>query len=152
MTAAEIVDQVCASGAKITVAGEYLELAASRPLPDELLGRVAAHKPEIMKILRRQDTEAEDLREYFEERAGILEHDGGLPRAEAECEAAKITATYARNQGYQWAALRSALSGCPELLAALPERIGTVDSLPLGVAKIAVFIKDRKVLRQGVCE
>lgn len=111
MTAAEIVDQVCTSGAKITVAGDYLELTAPRPLPDELLGRVAAHKPEIMKILRRQDTEAEDLREYFEERAGILEYDGGLPRAKAEREAAKITATYARNQDYQWAALRLIAGG-----------------------------------------
>ncbi|MGH8644655.1 MAG: hypothetical protein ACREX4_09440 [Gammaproteobacteria bacterium] len=152
MTAAEIVYQVCASGATITVAGDSLELTAPRPLTDELLRRVAAHKPEIMKILRRQDTEAEDLREYFEERAGILEYDGGLPRAEAEREAARITATYARNQDYLWAALRSALSGYPELLAALPERTGTVDSLPLGVAKVAVFIKDRKVLQQGVCE
>jgi hypothetical protein len=84
MTAAEIVDQVCASGAEITVAGDYLELAAPHPLPDGLLSRVAAHKFEIMKILRRQDTEAEDLREYFEERAGILEYNGGLPRADAE--------------------------------------------------------------------
>lgn len=102
MTAAEIVDEVWAAGAKITVDGDYLELAAPSPLPDELLGRVAVHKPEIMKILRRQDTEAEDLREYFEERAGILEYDGGLPRAGAEREAAKITAAYARNQGYLW--------------------------------------------------
>jgi hypothetical protein len=39
--------------------------------------------------------EAQDLREHFEERAGILEYDAGLPRPEAELEAARITATYA---------------------------------------------------------
>lgn len=37
--------------------------------------------------------ETEDLREHFEERAGILEYDAGLPRPEAELEAARITAT-----------------------------------------------------------
>jgi hypothetical protein len=41
--------------------------------------------------------EAEDLREHFEERAGILEFDACLPRADAEAEAARIVATYARN-------------------------------------------------------
>lgn len=44
--------------------------------------------------------EAEDLREHFKERAGILEYDAGLPRPEAEIESARITATLARNRGY----------------------------------------------------
>ena len=33
------------------------------------------------------DTLPTDLREDFEERAAIMEHDGELPRAEAECRA-----------------------------------------------------------------
>lgn len=33
----------------------------------------------------------EALREDFEERAGILEYDAGLPRAEAEFEACRMT-------------------------------------------------------------
>ncbi len=49
--------------------------------------------------------DAEDLREAFEERAGILEYDADLPRPEAELEAARITATLARNRGYAWATL-----------------------------------------------
>jgi hypothetical protein len=53
--------------------------------------------------------ETEDLKGFFEERAGILELDAGLPGAEAELEAARITA-YARNRGYLWASLRAALS------------------------------------------
>ena len=40
--------------------------------------------------------EAADLREFFEERAAVLEHDAGLTRAEAEVEAARITACDAR--------------------------------------------------------
>jgi hypothetical protein len=35
------------------------------------------------------DRETEDLKEFFEERAGILEYDAGLPRPEAELEAAR---------------------------------------------------------------
>jgi hypothetical protein len=47
---------------------------------------------------RRVDTE--DLKEFFEERACILEYDAGIPRPEAEIEAARFTATYAPNSGY----------------------------------------------------
>jgi hypothetical protein len=72
-------------------------------------------------------TEASDLREFFEERTAILEHDAGLPRPEAE--AARITAMYARNRGSPWASLRAALSRYPVLAAQLPDRRGPVDSL-----------------------
>ena len=41
-------------------------------------------------------------RSFLEEGAGILEFDAGLPRAETELEAARITAAYARNRGYLW--------------------------------------------------
>ena len=41
-----------------------------------------------------------------------------------------------------------ALSAYPELLASLPEKAGLVDSLPLGVSKVAV-LSGRRVLRQG---
>jgi len=51
------------------------------------------------------------------ERAAILEHDAGLPRPEAQIEAARITAILARNRKYLWASLRSALRGYPELLS-----------------------------------
>jgi hypothetical protein len=57
--------------------------------------------------------EVENLREAFEERAAILEYDAGLPRADAEREAARITAAYARNRGCLWASLRAALAGYP---------------------------------------
>jgi TubC N-terminal docking domain len=80
--------------------------------------------------------EVEDLREAFEERAGILEFDAGMLRPEAELEAARITATLARNRGYLWASLRSALSGYPVLLAQVPDRAGTVHSLPFGTVHV----------------
>jgi hypothetical protein len=92
--------------------------------------------------------EAEDLREAFEERASILQFDAGLPRPDAELQAARITASLARNRGYLWASLRSALADSPALLAHIPDKPGPVDSLALGVAKVAVQ-KDKRVVRQG---
>jgi hypothetical protein len=82
--------------------------------------------------------ETEELREAFEERAGILEHDAGLSRPEAELEAARSTATLARNRGSLWASLRAAFSRYPALLAQVPDRAGTVDSLPFGTSTVHV--------------
>jgi hypothetical protein len=82
--------------------------------------------------------EAEDLREAFEERSAILEHDAGLPRRDAEIEAGRITATLARNRRYTWATLREALKGYPTLASRLPPTAGKVDSLPFGTATVHV--------------
>jgi hypothetical protein len=226
MIAAEIIGQVLAAGGQITADGPDLVLTAPRPLPADLLDRIKAHKPDIVKALGQPPAskrrglggygtprgvpplgdcalarqirainraaspamldddpdpvpgdeaspcrhvsldatppnlsaedlediaagdiaaktvqafeqaaiarEATDLKEFFEERAGILEFDAGLPRAEAELEAARITVTYARNRGYLWASLRVALADYPVLLAQVPDRAGPVDALPLG--------------------
>jgi hypothetical protein len=94
-----------------------------------------------------RSAEVEGLVDAFETCAGHLEL-GGLPRAEAELEVAKITTAYARNRGYLWASLRAALAGYPELLAQVPDRPGPVDALPLGVPKLAV-LKNQRVVRQG---
>lgn len=98
--------------------------------------------------LELHELHADGLREAFEERAAILEHDAGLSRTQAELEAARMTATKARNRGYTWTALRQALSSCPELLAEIPDRPGLVDALPLGVSRFAV-LPGRVVVKQG---
>jgi len=69
--------------------------------------------------------EAEDLKEFFEERAGILDFDACLPKPEAELEAGRITATLARNCGYLWASLRAALAGHPCCCPSCPPRPAT---------------------------
>lgn len=119
---------------------------------ERLLKRLREDKPELIALLTAggiEVKEAEDLREYFEERAGILEYDAGLPRPEAELEAARMTATYAQNKRYSWRALRAALEGCSELLARLPDADGPVDRLPLGVSRLAM-LPGKRVVRQGV--
>lgn len=112
----------------------------------DLALRAVPHASE--QALPVHDWQAADLREHFEERAAIMEHDGLLPRDVAEREAARMTATLARNRGYQWQALRAALAGVPSIQAMIPDRPGQVDALPLGVAKLAI-IPGRRVIRQG---
>ena len=50
---------------------------------------LSRHKAEIVALLRpgRDGWSAEDWQVFFDERAGIAEFDGGLPRAEAEAQA-----------------------------------------------------------------
>jgi hypothetical protein len=55
------------------------------------------------------------LKEFFEEHAGILEYDAGLPRVQAQLRAAKLAATLAKRYGYGWASLYEALKGYPVL-------------------------------------
>ena len=42
----------------------------------------------------------DDAREFFEERAAILEFDGGLSRSDAEGEAQKLTERYLLNRRF----------------------------------------------------
>jgi hypothetical protein len=91
--------------------------------------------------------ETEELKEFFEEKTGILEC-ARLPKPKAEAEAARLVATLARNRSCSWASLRTALADYPDLLAQLLDRAGKVDGLPWDVATVAV-LKGRLVLRQG---
>ena len=116
MIAAEIIGQVLAAGGQIAVDGSDLVLSAPRALPGDLLDKVKAYKTAVLAVLATPTVteEAEDLREAFEERAASLEHGAGLSRPEAEREAARTTTTLARNRGYLWASLRTALLDYPE--------------------------------------
>ena len=136
MTLAKILQGAMAHGVRmaVTPAGT-LRVSGEAAIVTHWVPTLRAHKRELLAVLR----QAEDLREHFLERAAILEHDGGLPRETAELEAARMTAILARNKTYSWAALRLALEGYAALLEQLPERDGPVDSLPLGVAKVAVL-------------
>jgi hypothetical protein len=64
-------------------------LEASSPPPAVVLDALSRHKAEIMALLRsaKDGWSAEDWQVFFDERAGIAEFDGGLPRLEAEARA-----------------------------------------------------------------
>lgn len=87
----------------------------------------------------------ERLRDHFEERAAILEHEAGLSRAEAEREARRATFLLARNGRAPWAALRQALAD-----PALPDSTDPVNRID-GVPGWTVHhLNPHQPIRQGV--
>jgi hypothetical protein len=89
MSAAEAMRVACAAGIAMRVEGDSLALEASRQPRAEILDLLARHKAAIIALLRvgRDGWSAADWQAYFDERAGIAEFDGGVPRPEAEARA-----------------------------------------------------------------
>jgi hypothetical protein len=90
MSAVEALRAAHVAGIQLGVDGEDLVLTASVPPPAAVIDRLASHKTEVLALLRRPGRDgwsAEDWQAFFDERAGIVEFDGGLPRAEAEAQA-----------------------------------------------------------------
>jgi hypothetical protein len=89
MSAAATVEAAVAAGITIKVDGERLVLSATERPDDRLLEDLRREKPAILAYLR--DVAAwtdEDWQALFDERAAIMEFDGGLAREEAEEAAA----------------------------------------------------------------
>lgn len=89
MSAAEALTQARAAGIQVGIDGEALVLEASAPPPVEVLDLLARYKADIVTLLRpgSEGWSGEDWWEFFDERAGIAEFDGGLPRDQAEARA-----------------------------------------------------------------
>lgn len=75
-SAAKIIERVRANGANVTLDGGKLVIVNRAKLPTEALAFIKSHAREIAAFL---DAESE-----FEERAAIIEYDGGLTRAVSE--------------------------------------------------------------------
>jgi hypothetical protein len=90
MSALDALKTARSAGVQLGIDGDELVLAASAP-PAAVLDALSRHKAEIVALLRpgRGGWSAEDWQVFFDERAGIIEFDGGLllPRAEAETQA-----------------------------------------------------------------
>ncbi len=84
MTAADLLRHVRGTGFTLDLADGKLLVAPASMLTDDLRAALRACKPEVLALLA---AEREADKEAFEERAGIMEFDGGLPRAEAEVAA-----------------------------------------------------------------
>ena len=89
MSAAEALKAARAAGVHLGIDGDDLVLDASTPPPAAVLDALSRHKAEIVVLLRPAGDgwSAEDWQVFFDERAGIVEFDGGLPRPEAEAQA-----------------------------------------------------------------
>src|SRR4029077_18618475 len=89
MSANKALEAAQAAGVTVVIDGNDLMLRApARPAP-AVLDALSRYKAEIVALLRRESQRwsAQDWRAFFDERAGIIEFDGGLPRAEAEVQA-----------------------------------------------------------------
>jgi hypothetical protein len=76
-------------GIALAVDGDELVLEAPSTPPAAVLEGLSRHKVEIVALLRpsRDGWSAKDWQVFFDERAGIAEFDGGLPRTQAEAQA-----------------------------------------------------------------
>ena len=90
MTAATAIGAAIAAGITIKVDGDLLVLSGSKRPDARLVEDLRREKPAIVAYLR--DLAAwteEDWQALFDERAGIMEFDGCLPRKEADAAAAR---------------------------------------------------------------
>ena len=89
MSAAEALKAARGAGVGLRLDGGNLVLEGSVPPSAEILDRLALHKPGIVALLRAGEDgwPVDDWRALYDERAGIAEFDGGLPRPEAEARA-----------------------------------------------------------------
>ena len=85
MRAAALIRAANGAGVQMEVADDRLVLSAAKRPEESLLAELRASKAEILLRLRQNaEWSEEDWQALFDERAAIMEFDGGLPRAEAE--------------------------------------------------------------------
>jgi hypothetical protein len=73
-----------AAGGEVKLASPgRLKVVATTPLPDELIEQLRAAKPDLLVLLSKTRA-ADTWPDEQEERAAIIEHDGGVPHAWAE--------------------------------------------------------------------
>jgi hypothetical protein len=86
MSAVEVLRLARAAGISVGIDGDNLVLEAALPPPPAVLDALSLHKPTVLALLRSMSGgwSAEDWHVYFDERAGIIEHDAGLSRAQSE--------------------------------------------------------------------
>lgn len=93
MTAATAIEAAIAAGITIKVDRERLVLSAPHRPDLQLREELRREKPAIVAYLRCLAAWTdEDWQALFDERAGMMEFDGGLSRAEAEAFAAEEVA------------------------------------------------------------
>ena len=89
MSAIKALNAARAMGVIVRAEGDHLMLAAAAAPPAAIVDDLKRHKSEIITILRPAvpGPSVEDWLALFDERAGVLEFDGGLPRELAELQA-----------------------------------------------------------------
>jgi hypothetical protein len=86
MSAAEALKAARAAGIQLKIDGDDLLLEASVAPPPDVIDLLSSHKASIVALLRPAEDawSAEDWKVFVDERAGVIEFDGGAPRRWAE--------------------------------------------------------------------
>src|SRR5262245_14585783 len=86
MSATSALKAARAAGISFAIEGDKLVLEAPSPPSPKIVEYISQHKAEILNLLRSAAAtwSAADWQAFFDERAGILEHDGRLGRLDAE--------------------------------------------------------------------
>lgn len=88
-TALTHVRTLLAVGVEFATDGERIRWRNSEGrMTPEIIGALAAEKQVVIDLLTSRQHDLDMQNETYEERAAILEYDGGLPREEAERQAA----------------------------------------------------------------
>ncbi|MGH8604631.1 MAG: hypothetical protein ACREXR_18165 [Gammaproteobacteria bacterium] len=142
-----LLQKIRAAGFDLRVEDGDLVVTPGGRLTGEQRNIIKKRKAALIEILLAGiswQTEAEELRRRYSEGVSILEK---MQIPAPELASAQMLCQYAMNAKHRWCALHAALEGVPELQAKIPSSDGVVDSLPLGVAKLALL--RGKVIRQG---
>ena len=89
MSAVQALKAARAAGVRLGIDGEALTLEADEAPPPSVIDLLTCHRAGVIALLRteRDGWSGEDWWPFFDERAGIAEFDGGLPREQAEARA-----------------------------------------------------------------
>jgi hypothetical protein len=89
VTAVEALKAAKAVGVSVEIDGDDLLLEAPVPPPPAIVDALSRYKAAIVALLRPASDEwtAEDWLDFYEERAGVAEFDGNVPRSQAEARA-----------------------------------------------------------------
>jgi hypothetical protein len=130
MSAAVLLQHIQRQGVwlKLTAEGRLIGGPKAAMTP-ELFGLIKANKPALIEALRAPTAESApdpaDVAEFYEERAGILEHDAGMTRKEAETEALRLTVVrFKLHQGEGGGTVIAPSNILAEVLAGLEGRYG----------------------------
>jgi hypothetical protein len=108
MSAVEVLKRARAAGVELALYGDALALKAASAPPTVVLDALSRHKAAIVALLRPDENgwSAEDWWVFFDERAGSIEFDGGLPRTEAEAQAFACCVAERHPVARSWVPLR----------------------------------------------
>lgn len=90
MGAVELLRDLGAVGISVAVRGDKLMVRPASRLTDPYRAALRAIKVDVIALLKTSDIWDDAEVEAYEERAGIMEFDGGLTRAEAEAAAREM--------------------------------------------------------------